>query len=98
METSSRRSAVTTPVCRAEGGNAKPLPGPRCESAPAAACAWKPGYSHAVTVSTGIRVSRSGWNAMKPGTDAPAPRDLIARYRESRTRPAGPLTSATADR
>ena len=30
--------------------------------------------------------------------DAPAPRALIARYRESRTQPAGPLTSAAAGR
>ena len=30
--------------------------------------------------------------------DAPAPRALIARYRETRTRPAGPLTSPAADR
>jgi hypothetical protein len=30
---------------------------------------WKPNFSYAVTVSAGIRVSRLGWNAMKPGID-----------------------------
>jgi len=29
----------------------------------------KPDVSHAVTVSTGIRVSQPGWNDMKPGID-----------------------------
>jgi hypothetical protein len=29
----------------------------------------KPDVNHAVTVSTGIRMSRPGWNAMKPGID-----------------------------
>lgn len=27
------------------------------------------GFSHAVTVSTGIRMYRPGWNAMEPGID-----------------------------
>jgi hypothetical protein len=29
----------------------------------------KPGVSHAVTVSTGIRISELGWDDMKPGID-----------------------------